>query len=147
MNWKTSWPKKEDIKREWWIVDAEGEILGRLASEVAKKLMGKDKVGYEKSVDLGDHVIVLNAKKIKVTGGKKRKKVYHWHTPYPGGIKSMELGEMLKRKPARVIELAVKRMLPSNKHKSRRMARLHVYAEDQHKHAAQKPKKLEINQE
>ena len=144
MNWKTSWPKQNEDERKWGIIDAEGEILGRLSTVAARLLMGKDKVGFERSVDMGDHVIVINAKKVRTTGGKEDKKIYYTHTAYPGSLKEMTLGEMLRRRPTKVIRLAVKRMLPKNRLGSRMIARLHVYAEGEHKHEAQKAKKVEI---
>lgn len=144
MNWKTSWPKKEEIERKWWLIDADDLILGRLSTKAARLLMGKDKPNFERSVDMGDNVIVLNAKRVRVTGGKKDKKIYYTHTIYPGSLKSMTLGDMLKKKPSKVIELAVRRMLPKNKLGSRMMTRLFVYAEDEHKHKAQKPKEVEL---
>lgn len=141
---KTTWPKAEKENRKWWIIDAKGAVLGRLATRVVDKLTGKYKVDYEKSVDMGDCVVVINAAKIKVTGGKKDKKIYYWHTPYPGGIRSKTLGEALKRKPEWVIENAVRLMLPDNRMRTVQMARLHVVAGEEHKYGAQKPEVIEV---
>lgn len=140
---KTTWPKPSKENRKWWIIDAKGKVLGRLSTKVATLLVGKDKVDYDKSVDMGDCVVVINASKVKVTGGKKDKKIYHWHTPYPGGIRSRTLGETLKRKPEWVIENSVRLMLPANKMRSLQMARLHVVAGEDHKYSAQKPELIE----
>lgn len=146
MNWKTSWPKKEEIERKWWIIDADDLVLGRMATKAADLLMGKKKVGFERSIDAGDHVIVINAKQIRVTGGKKDKKMYYTHSDYPGSLKAHTLKEMLKRKPTRVIELAVKRMLPKNKLGRKMIARLHVYEDENHTHEAQKPTEVKFDE-
>ena len=141
---KTFMLRKEDVQRDWYLVDATGKTLGRLASEIAKILMGKHKPTYTPHVDNGDFVVVVNAEKIHVTGKKLEKKIYYWHTGYPGGLKSATLKELLRKKPAEVIRLAVRGMLPKNKLRDRRMKRLKVYAGPEHPHKAQNPKPLEL---
>jgi len=141
---KTFMLRKEDIQRDWYVVDATGKTLGRLASEIAKILIGKHKPNYTPHVDNGDFVIVVNAEKIHVTGKKLEKKIYYKHTGYMGHLKETTLKEMLQKKPEEVIRLAVRGMLPKNKLRKRRMKRLKVYAGPEHPHAAQKPKPLEL---
>ncbi len=136
--------RKEDVKRKWWLVDAEGEILGRLASEIAKILMGKHKPQYTPHSDCGDFVIVINAEKVETTGKKVDQKTYRWHSGYPSGLKERTLGWMLEHHPERVIYLAVKRMLPANRLRKRRLKRLKIYTGPAHPHAAQKPELLNI---
>ncbi len=140
----TPFLRKEDVQREWYVVDATGKTLGRLASEIAKILMGKHKPQYTPHADMGDFVIVLNAHKVKVTGKKLQQKVYRWHSGYPSGLKERPLWWMLQHHPERVIYLAVKRMLPKNKLRKRRLKRLKIYTTDTHPHAAQNPKPLDI---
>ena len=130
----------DKIDRKWYVVDAEGCTLGRLASEVANVLRGKNKPIYTPHVDCGDYVIVVNADKIKVTGKKLDQKIYYRHSEYVGGMKETTLRELLAKKPERVIELAVKGMLP----KGPLGRKLHVYAGAEHTHAAQKPEVMEI---
>lgn len=142
---KTYRVKPNEVQREWWIVDAKGKVLGRLASEIAKIIRGKHKVYYQPDVDCGDFVIVVNAEKIKVTGKKLTQKIYYRHSGYPGGLKERSLKWMLENKPEEVIRLAVKRMLPKNKLGHRMLKRLKVYRGDSHPHQAQKPKVLEVN--
>ncbi|RUM88934.1 MAG: 50S ribosomal protein L13 [Thermovibrio sp.] len=141
---KTFMQRKEDVQREWYVVDATGKTLGRLASEIAKILIGKHKPAYTPHVDGGDFVVVINAEKIHATGRKFDKKVYYWHTGYPGGLKKATLRELLQKKPEEVIRLAVRGMLPKNKLRDRRMKRLKVYAGPEHPHKAQNPKPLEL---
>ncbi len=141
---KTFMQRKEDVQRDWYVVDATGKTLGRLASEIAKILMGKHKPTYTPHVDGGDFVVVVNAEKVFVTGKKLDKKVYYWHTGYPGGLKQTTLRELLQKKPEEVIRLAVRGMLPKNKLRDRRMKRLKVYAGPEHPHKAQNPKPLEL---
>jgi large subunit ribosomal protein L13 len=136
---KTSLARIEDIERKWYALDAQGQILGRFATRVARLLIGKDKPLFTPHVDAGDHVIVLNATQIRVTGNKMTDKVYRWHTTYPGGLKERTLRQVMERTPERVIEEAVKCMLPKNRQQSRRMTRLHVYVGATHPHEAQKP--------
>lgn len=131
--------RKEDIKRSWFILDAKDKILGRFATRVARILIGKDKPTFTPHVDQGDFVIVINADKIRVTGKKLENKIYYHHTFYPGGLKKKLLKDLLYEKPERVIELAVKRMLPKNRQQTPRMRRLKVYATEQHPHLAQSP--------
>jgi len=136
--------KKEEVQRDWYVVDATGKTLGRLASEIAKILMGKHKPTYTPHVDGGDFVVVINAEKIHATGKKLDKKIYYKHTLYPGGLKETTLRKMLQEKPEEVIRLAVRGMLPKNKLRDRRMKRLKVYAGPEHPHGAQNPKPIEL---
>jgi large subunit ribosomal protein L13 len=141
---RTYMQKKEEVQRDWYLVDATGKTLGRLASEIAKLLMGKHKPTYTPHVDGGDFVVVVNAEKIHVTGKKLDKKIYYKHTLYPGGLKETPLRKMLQEKPEEVIRLAVRGMLPKNKLRDRRMKRLKVYAGPEHPHKAQNPKPIEL---
>ncbi len=142
---KTYTPKPEEIEREWWVVDATGKTLGRLASEIAKILRGKHKPYYTPHLDCGDYVIVINADKIRVTGRKLDQKRYYWqYYMRPGHIKSRTLREMLQTHPERVIQRAVKGMLPKNRLGRKMIKKLKVYASDTHPHQAQKPKRLDI---
>ena len=130
------------IERKWYVVDATGHTLGRLSSEVAKILRGKNKPTYTPSIDTGDYVIVVNAEKVKVTGKKLDQKIYYNHSEYVGGMKETTLKEMMAKKPERVIELAVKGMLPKGPLGREMITKLHVYAGPDHNHAAQKPEVL-----
>jgi len=141
---KTFSAKPKEAKRDWSLVYAPDKVLGRLAAEVAHRLRGKHKPEYTPHVDTGDYIVVINAEKVAVTGNKANAKVYHRHTGYPGGIKSIVYKDMLERHPARVIEMAVKGMLPKNKLGRAMFAKLRVYAGGEHAHAAQQPKPLEI---
>ena len=141
---KTFMASPATIDRKWYVVDAEGKTLGRLASEVAKVLRGKNKPIFTPHIDTGDYVIVVNAEKIKVTGKKLDQKVYYRHSGYVGGIKETTLKEMLNKHPERVIEFAVKGMLPKGPLGRQMYTKLFVYAGPDHKHAAQKPEVLEI---
>ena len=132
----------ETIERKWYVVDADGCTLGRLASEVAKVLRGKNKAIFTPHIDTGDYVIVVNADKIKVTGKKLEQKMYYHHSYYVGGMKEATLKEMLAKKPEKVIELAVKGMLPKGPLGREMYKKLFVYAGPEHKHEAQKPEKL-----
>ena len=132
----------DKIERKWYVVDAEGQTLGRLASEVAKVLRGKNKPVFTPHVDTGDYVIIVNADKIKVTGKKMAQKVYYNHSEYVGGMKETTLKEMMAKKPERVLELAVKGMLPKGPLGRTMIKKLHVYAGPEHNHAAQKPEVL-----
>lgn len=136
--------KPLEIERKWYVVDADGKTLGRLAAEVAKILRGKHKPIYTPHVDCGDFVIVVNAEKIRVTGKKMDNKIYRWHTGYIGNLKERTFREMNQRSPERIIELAVKGMLPHNSLGSQMYTKLKVYAGAEHKHEAQKPEVLEI---
>ena len=134
----------EKVRRDWFVVDASGRTLGRLATQLAFRLRGKHKPQYTPHVDTGDHIIVINAEKIAVTGNKLTDKVYYWHTGAIGGIKSRTLDKMLEQRPERVIELAVKGMLPKNPLGRAMFKKLHVFAGPNHPHAAQQPKPLDI---
>ncbi|MBB1535473.1 MAG: 50S ribosomal protein L13 [Leptotrichia sp.] len=136
--------KKEEVVRNWYEIDAEGKILGKLAAEIAVKLMGKHKVSYTPHVDGGDFVVVTNAEKIAVTGNKLLAKKYYRHSGYPGGLKTRSLEEMLAKQPTEVIRKAVERMLPKNKLGSQMIGRLKIYVGNEHTHAAQKPERIEL---
>ena len=139
---KTFMASPATIDRKWYVVDAEGMTLGRLASEVAKVLRGKNKPQFTPHVDTGDYVIVVNADKIKVTGKKMDQKIYYNHSDYVGGMKETTLKEMMAKKPEKVVELAVKGMLPKGPLGREMYTKLFVYAGPEHKHAAQKPEVL-----
>ncbi len=141
---KTYTPKPTEIERAWWVVDAEEKVLGRLASEVAKVLRGKHKPMYTPHLDTGDHVIVINAEKIRVTGKKEEQKTYFRHSGYMGGDKHIPFKEMREKHPERVIELAVKGMMPKNNLGRLMLKKLKIYAGAEHPHEAQQPKELEI---
>ncbi len=130
------------VERKWYVVDATGYTLGRLASEVAKVLRGKNKPVFTPHIDTGDYVVIVNAEKIKVTGKKLDQKIYYHHSEYVGGMKETTLREMLAKKPEKVVELAVKGMLPKGPLGREMFAKLHVYAGPEHPHAAQKPETL-----
>jgi len=134
---KTYSTKSTDIERQWWVIDASGKILGRLATEIAALLRGKHKPIYSPHLDTGDFVVVLNAAKVKVTGKKEKQKTYYSHSGYPGGLKSTSLEKMMETHPTRVIEHAVKGMLPHNRLGRAMMRKLKVYAGDTHPHQAQ----------
>ncbi len=139
---KTFMASPATIERKWYVVDAEGKTLGRLASEIAKVLRGKNKPIFTPHMDTGDYVIVVNAEKIKVTGKKLNQKIYYHHSDYVGGMKETTLKEMLANKPIRVVELAVKGMLPKGPLGRQMYKKLFVYAGPEHKHEAQKPEVL-----
>lgn len=141
---KTYVTKPADIERNWYIIDAEGQTLGRLASKIAELLRGKHKPIYSPSVDCGDYVIVLNAEKIEVTGRRMDQKVYYRHSQYPGGLKSITLREQLEMHPTRPISLAVKGMLPKNSLGRKMFKKLKVYAGSEHPHEAQQPVPYEL---
>ena len=136
--------KPAEVRRDWFVVDADGKTLGRLASEIARRLRGKHKPEYTPHVDTGDYIIVVNAEKIRVTGNKLQDKMYHHHTGYIGNLKSINLGKLLKKAPERVIEKAVKGMMPKNPLGRAMLKKLKVYAGPEHKHSAQQPQALEI---
>lgn len=144
MNKYTVMQKKEEVVRNWYEIDAEGKVLGKLAAEIAVKLMGKHKVSYTPHVDGGDYVIVTNATKFVVTGNKMLDKKYHRHSGFPGGLKTRTLQEMIEKKPTEVIRKAVERMLPKNKLGSQMIGRLKVYTGTEHAHSAQKPERIEL---
>ncbi len=141
---KTYMAKPAEIDRKWFIIDASGQRLGRLASEVASILRGKHKPINTPHLDTGDHVIIINADKIELTGDKLRKKKHHYYTGYPGGLKEIDYETMLKRKPEKVIEIAVKGMLPKHRLGRQMFKKLKVYRGDQHPHQAQKPEHREL---
>ncbi|WP_100065035.1 50S ribosomal protein L13 [Miniphocaeibacter massiliensis] len=136
--------KADDIQRKWYVVDATDKVLGRLASEVAAILRGKNKPIFSTNIDTGDYVIIINADKIRVTGNKAEQKVYRHHTGFPGGLKSISYNELLDKKPEKVLELAIKGMLPHNKLGRQMYKKLKVYAGPDHNHEAQQPEVLDI---
>ena len=142
---KTYSAKPESVQREWFIVDAAEQTLGRLATEIALRLKGKHKPEYTPHVDTGDYIVVINAEKIRVTGKKTTDKMYYRHTGYPGGLRSISFDKLIDHKPEMVIEQAVKCMLPKNPLGRDMYRKLKVYAGSEHPHAAQQPQTLEIN--
>jgi large subunit ribosomal protein L13 len=136
--------KKNDIQRKWLVVNAEGAILGRLAAKIAPILMGKTKPIYTPSVDTGDFVIVINAEKIRLTGKKNESKEYQTYSHYPGGQKRTSFDDMMKKKPEKIIELAVRRMMPKSNLGREMMKKLKVYRGGEHEHIAQRPEKIEL---
>ena len=141
---KTFSAKAEDVSRDWFVVDADGKTLGRLASEIAHRLRGKHKAEYTPHVDTGDYIVVINAEKVNVTGKKTTDKIYHSHTGYPGGLKSISFEKLIDKAPERVIQGAVKGMLPRNPLGRAMFKKLKVYAGSEHPHAAQQPQALNI---
>ena len=141
---KTFSAKPETVTRDWFVVDADGKTLGRLASEVAKRLRGKHKAEYTPHVDTGDYIVIVNAEKIRVSGNKTTDKVYYRHTGYPGGMKSISFDKLIDSAPQKAIEYAVKGMLPKNPLGRAMFRKLKVYAGSEHNHSAQQPKVLEI---
>ena len=142
--YKTHVTKKQEVKRQWYLVDAKNEILGRMAAKIAVLLKGKHKTIYSPNLDTGDGVIVINAAKIKVTGKKLQQKVYRRFSGYPGGLREVRLEEMLKKRPTMVIRLAVRRMLPGGPLGRDLLKKLKVYADDKHPHKAQNPVAMEV---
>lgn len=134
MNTKTYQPKAKEVKRNWHIIDAKDQVLGRVATRIATLLMGKHKAAYSAHMDSGDYVVVINAKDIKVTGNKASQKTYKSHSGYPGGFKQIAYKKMISEKPTRIIEYAVWGMLPENRLRDQRMARLKIFAESEHKY-------------
>lgn len=141
---KTYTPRPQDIERQWWVVDAEDRVLGRLATEIASILRGKHKPMFSPHLDTGDYVVVVNAEKVRLTGNKPTQKAYFRHTGYMGGEKFIPVAEVLEKHPERVIELAVKGMLPKNNLGRLMRRKLKVYAGPEHPHAAQLPRELEV---
>jgi large subunit ribosomal protein L13 len=141
---KTFSAKAHEVRRDWFVVDADGKTLGRLASEIARRLRGKHKPEYTPHVDTGDYIVVVNADKIRVTGSKASDKMYHHHTGYIGNMKSISFEKLQQKAPGRVLELAVKGMLPKNALGRAMYRKLKIYAGPQHRHSAQQPKALEI---
>ncbi len=136
--------KSHEVKRDWYLVNAEGKTLGRLSTEIARRLRGKHKPEYTPHVDTGDYIVVINADKIRVTGNKANDKMYYRHTGYPGGLKEANFNQMIERKPTAVIEKAVKGMLPRGPLGRAMFSKLKTYAGDQHPHAAQQPIELKL---
>jgi len=136
--------KKNQIEKNWYLIDADDKILGRLASKVASILRGKDKPIYSPHVDTGDFVVIVNAKKVKLTGKKLKDKIYYHHSGYPGGIKSITARDLLQKKPEEVIRKAVKGMLPKNRLGRKMLKKLMVYPEGHHPHQAQQPESIEL---
>lgn len=142
---KTYSAKPADVERKWYVIDAEGVVLGRLASRVANVLRGKHKAMYTPHIDTGDHVIIINADKVKLTGKKLQQKRFYWHTGYPGGIKDRTMGQILGgRFPERAIEKAVQRMIPSGPLGRAQLKKLRVYAGAEHPHEAQQPEVIDL---
>lgn len=142
---KTISAKNETVKRDWYVVNADGKTLGRLATEIARRLRGKHKAIYTPHVDTGDYIVVINAEKVKVTGKKATDKIYYWHTGFIGGIKSISFEKLIAKKPEMVLERAVKGMLPKGPLGRSMFTKLKVYAGPTHNHSAQQPQPLEIN--
>ncbi len=136
--------KKEEVTRDWFLVDADSKVLGRMATEIANILRGKKKPIFTPSVDTGDFVVVINAEKIQLTGNKLADKMYHSHSGFPGGLKSITAGKLIEKKPEDLIRKAVKGMLPKNKLARHMLKKLKVYAGSAHPHEAQQPKNLDI---
>ncbi|BBN80316.1 50S ribosomal protein L13 [Pseudoalteromonas sp. JBTF-M23] len=141
---KTFVAKPETVKRDWYVVDAEGKTLGRIATEIARRLRGKHKAEYTPHVDTGDYIIVINAEKVTVTGNKTQDKMYYAHTGFPGGLKSVNFEKLQAKKPEMIIEKAVKGMLPRGPLGREMYRKLKVYAGNEHNHAAQQPQVLDI---
>jgi large subunit ribosomal protein L13 len=144
METKTLVPKQDRQKQKWYLIDADGQVLGRLATKIAILLRGKNNPLFTPHLDMGAHVVVINAEKIALTGRKLASKNYRWHTGYPGGLKTLPVSRLLDKHPERVIMWAVKGMLPHNRLGRRLNQKLFVYAGGSHPHAAQKPEKIEI---
>jgi large subunit ribosomal protein L13 len=141
---KTFSAKAEEIERKWFLIDAEDKVLGRLASQVSRILRGKHKPIFTRHVDTGDHIVIINAEKVRLTGKKVSQKIYYRHSQYPGGLKEIGVERMLKEHPERVIEFAVRGMMPHNRLGRQMLKKLRVYAGSEHPHEAQKPEPLEI---
>jgi len=141
---KTFHLRKEDVDRRWYLVDAEGKVLGRLASEIAKILRGKHKPVFSPHLDVGDFIVVVNAEKIRLTGDKWRKKLYYRHSGYPGGLKVITAEQLLSKRPQELIRLAVKGMLPKNRLGRKLLKKLKIYPGPEHPHQAQRPQPLNL---
>jgi large subunit ribosomal protein L13 len=141
---KTFSAKPAEVKRDWYVIDANGKTLGRMATEIARRLRGKHKPEFTPHVDTGDYIIVVNAEKVKVTGAKTTDKMYYHHTGFPGGMNSISFDKLINRAPTRVIEIAVKGMLPKNPLGRAMFRKLKIFAGPEHTHSAQQPKALEI---
>jgi len=143
---KTFSAKTHEVKRDWYVVDANEKVLGRLATEIARRLRGKHKAEYTPHVDTGDYIVVINAEKIAVTGRKFKEKMYYNHSGFPGGIKSISFDKLQEKNPVRIIERAVKGMLPKNPLGREMYRKLKIYVGTEHPHAAQQPKQLDIEE-
>jgi len=141
---KTFSAKPADVKREWFVIDATDKVLGRVATEIATRLRGKHKPEYTPHVDTGDHIVVINAEKIAVTGNKEEGKIYYRHTGFPGGIKNVNVRQLRERAPTRILENAVRGMMPKNPLGRAMLLKLHIYAGSEHKHEAQQPQVWEL---
>jgi large subunit ribosomal protein L13 len=141
---KTIFVKPKDVERKWWLVDADGQTLGRLASRITGVLRGKHKPIYSPHMETGDYVVVVNAEKVKITGNKRQQKVYYRHSGYPGGLKTESLGKLMTTKPTFALEHAIKGMLPRGKMGRKISKNVKIYAGTEHPHEAQKPEKLEL---
>jgi large subunit ribosomal protein L13 len=141
---KTFSAKPQEVKREWFVIDASDKVLGRVATEIATRLRGKHKPEYTPHVDTGDHIVVINAEKIAVTGNKEEDKIYYRHTGFPGGIKDVNVRQLRERAPTRILENAVRGMLPRNPLGRAMFKKLHIYAGAEHNHHAQQPQVLEL---
>jgi len=141
---KTFSAKPESVKRDWFVVDATNKVLGRMATEIARRLRGKHKPEFTPHVDTGDYIVVINAEKVRVTGNKAEAKMYYHHTGWPGGIKSINFNKLQEKAPTRIIEKAVKGMLPKGPLGRAMFRKLRVYSGTEHSHAAQQPKTLDI---
>ncbi|GAA6150798.1 50S ribosomal protein L13 [Pseudoteredinibacter isoporae] len=141
---KTYNAKPETVQRDWYVIDAEGKTLGRMAVAIADRLRGKNKPEYTPHVDTGDYIVVINAEKVHVTGNKAKNKIYHSHTGYPGGLKSISFEKLIEKAPERTIQSAVKGMLPKGPLGRAMFSKLKVYAGTEHPHAAQQPKELDV---
>ncbi|MBN1361505.1 MAG: 50S ribosomal protein L13 [Sedimentisphaerales bacterium] len=137
--------KKNEIEQKWLLVDADGAILGRMAAQVAPILMGKTKPTYTPHVDVGDYVVIVNAEKVRLTGKKAEQKVYDWYTHHPGGHKYLSFNDMMAKKPEKVVEMAVRRMLPKNRLGRKMLSKLKVYRGPDHEHQAQQPERIELS--
>jgi large subunit ribosomal protein L13 len=141
---KTYIARPSNIKRDWFVIDASGRTLGRLATEISRRLRGKHRPEFTPNIDTGDYIVVINANKVRVTGRKFTEKVYHRHTGYPGGVKSTTFEKLQAKKPERIIEIAVKGMLPKGPMGRQLFRKLKVYAGAEHRHGAQQPQSLEV---
>lgn len=141
---RTFTAKSAEVQRDWFVIDAADKVLGRVATEVARRLRGKHKPVYTPHVDTGDYIIIVNAEKIRVTGNKTKDKMYHHHTGYPGGLKSISFDKLIDKAPERVLQSAVKGMLPKGPLGREMFRKLKVYAGPEHQHTAQQPQPLEI---
>ena len=142
----TTWTKQSEVQRNWHLVDAKDQVLGRLATEVASLLIGKHKVNQVPNIDNGDAVVVINSAKVKLTRGKETKKMYYSHTGFPGGFKEIRFDKLMEKDPTAAVRMAVEKMLPKNKLRPTMVTRLFVYADENHKQAAQNPKEYKLSE-